>query len=138
MEPTYALIPRSLHDRKAPHGAPCTSCGLCCMISLCQLARRVLRMPETPGPCPALVLDDEGKSSCGMVVDPARFAPEAVRLHGAPAMSRAAAHLINSGNGCDMSLEGEPFDAAYDARLESEARGRWRLNLAARHMWGVL
>ena len=137
-EKIYALIPRGLHERKAPHGKPCTSCGLCCMVSLCQLGQHVLGRPELPGPCPALVLDDAGKSSCGLIVDPVKFDPVGVEQYGATEMSRAAAHLISAGRGCDMTIVGEPFDAAYDAQLESEARRDHWLNIAARVMWRAL
>jgi hypothetical protein len=71
--PIGFLAPKGQLEKKPPHGDPCTSCGLCCMATLCPLGRKVFG--REIGPCPALIWD-EGKSSCGLVkrADEARAA----------------------------------------------------------------
>jgi hypothetical protein len=121
---------------KSKHGQPCNRCGLCCRVSLCDLAAAFFRKPrEAPGPCPALRTNPDGQAACGLVAAPQDFYPNAAQLYGKTEMDRAAAFLINQGNGCDMHTS-EDFDADYDIRMESEARRHTALRVTAKRMWG--
>lgn len=125
--------PRALVEMKPPHGSPCNRCGLCCAASLCDIAQMTFRRPETPGPCPAL-LGSPGNASCGIVEDPARFAPRHVARHGAARTREAALILINAGHGCDMRINGECNDAYLMTMDEHDARNRSKID-AATELW---
>lgn len=130
------FAPRALLERKAPHGQPCTRCGLCCLGSLCPLALHVFGGEEHRA-CPALQWDSGG-SACGLVADPGKYAPMHVLRAGGPEKASAAASLlIGSGTGCDARVNGERPDAEFYAKLL-----RWdRENLAkvrdAKRTWGA-
>jgi len=88
---------------KPPHGSPCNNCGGCCVDRRCPLGQIVFG----PGSdCPALEVKLPG-FVCGLVQNPARYAPRVVAKHGAETASRAAALIIGAGMGCDALLEGE-------------------------------
>lgn len=127
--------PRWMMDRKAPHGQPCTSCGLCCTVALCDLAAAVYRQPKNaPGPCPALEWTD-GRSGCGLLRDPARYVPRAYAIGNAIAI-RAATILLSPGHGCDMSMMGDRNEAFHRKR-EAEEHARFSLHRWAWRVWGM-
>ena len=112
MKPAF-LAPRRLLERKPPHGAACTSCGLCCLATRCRLS--VLVYGDGPGPCPAVRFDALESSSCNVVADPTAYRPG-----GDAAELRAAALLlIRAGTACDARFNGEARDAAFDAREDA-------------------
>ena len=119
--------PRELLARKAPHGKPCTNCGLCCLATKCDLALHVFG-GEKRAPCPALIWGANGKSGCGLASDP--DIPENMR--------EAAATLIYAGRGCDARFNGERNDQAFTARMNREdATFRAAEISAARAAWGL-
>lgn len=115
-------VPRAMMEKKPPHGAPCTRCGVCCYVTLCELARAVFGRAE--GPCPALRFES-GNASCGLTtIDN-------------PALAEAARVLIFAGDGCDARFNGEPVNHEFhqlQARLDIERAGAIR---AARAAWGL-
>ena len=64
-----------------------------------------------------LKFDVNGDSSCGVVDDPALFAPVKCRIHGVTAMREAALFLIGAGFGCDGQMEDEPDDPEFRRRM---------------------
>src|SRR5262245_60661455 len=97
-------VPGGMAERKPRHGEPCNRCGLCCTMTLCDVARTVFRRPEKPayGPCPALRLREgiPGEHECGLACEPGKYG-EAARL------------LIWAGQGCDARINGEPINEAF-------------------------
>ena len=90
---------------KAPYGSACNHCGECCRKTLCDLADMVFGT-QTPAPCPALEMDREGRSSCGLTTHPTRYVEP--RPGASPAqMAEAASFLIGTGLGCDFQMDGE-------------------------------
>lgn len=118
-------VPHAIAARKPPHGAPCNRCGLCCIVTLCDLGRHVFHRPRGgAGPCPALSFDADG-SRCGLVDS------------GTVSGREAAKWLIGSGTGCDARINGEPVNQEFNARLE-----RWDVENAepvrlAKQKWGM-
>lgn len=102
------LAPRELLARKPPHGQACTSCGLCCVATLCEIGRSIYH--KTAGPCPALDFDKDGKSACGVLLAAEDRSPE---------LGKAVALMIRAGQGCDARFNGEPKDFAFDAGLDA-------------------
>lgn len=135
MSPAF-VAPKGALDRKPPHGAPCTRCGLCCQATLCKTAMHVFDRPSFPGPCPALRFDRDGRSSCGLVDQPEAYAPAVVAAHGRSNASNAAAHLIGAATGCDARFNGEPIDEAFYARLLRWDREHERRTRTAGRIWG--
>lgn len=131
MKPAF-FGPASLLEKKPPHGQPCTSCGLCCVATLCPLARHVFG--GELGPCPALEWEGED-SRCGLVVHPMVYSMSVTLNHGVAAASEAALMLIGSGTGCDARFNGEPADHAfYGALRDHDRRNASRIN-RARRVW---
>jgi hypothetical protein len=120
--PDVAAVPRTMLEKKPPHGAPCNRCGLCCYALLCDLAQSIHHRRQ--GPCPELVFDADG-SRCGLVDRSEGKKQIAARL------------LINAGQGCDMKLAGEPRDEAYTARMEAVDRQNAARLRIARQRWGI-
>lgn len=113
---------------KPPHGAPCNSCGKCCERELCPLGAALFK--RWSGPCPAL---EEGR--CGLVQHPERYAPVRAAAVGVVALSRAAAHMIGAGKGCDAVWEGELVNWGFRAWMIRQANhGRARRGL---RLWGL-
>lgn len=110
--------------RKAPHGKPCTSCGLCCHVQLCDMACVVLEKPKgSLGPCPALIWKGK-ESSCGMLTEPTKYSARAYAV-GHRAAQEAAALMIDPGTGCDMGTfedHNAPYRAKRDAMDTEPAR----------------
>jgi hypothetical protein len=118
--PFAAPVPHFMIERKPRHGSPCNGCGACCYSSLCDLAKTI--HGDQPGPCPELVMTDEG-SRCGVVE----------RSEGA--MRDAALLLINAGNGCDMKLTAEQRNLGYSHRMATRDRKNRDQLAAARKLW---
>ena len=133
--PVGFAVPKVLLDKKPPHGEPCTRCGLCCVASLCPLAKRVFG--DRPGPCPALSYDETPGSVCGLVATPEKFAWAVVLRHGREAAGAAARYLIGSATGCDARVNGEKPNRDFYARLRIWDRKNRRHIDAAKQVWKV-
>lgn len=117
-------MPRGMMERKPAHGAPCTRCGACCAAALCDLAKHVFG--PRPGPCPALLLDADDRSACGLV----EMSPDEDHAN-------AALQLISAGDGCDARFNGEPVNRAfhaYQAGLDVKNADAIK---TARRVWGI-
>lgn len=113
-----ALLPAPVAARKPPHGAPCNRCGVCCMVTLCELGQHLFKRAASPGPCPALVRDEAGDYGCDVVNNPQAYT-QSVNV-ATYALRMAARTLIYAGNGCDARINGEPVNHAYHARCDAE------------------
>ena len=102
---------------KPPYGGTCNHCGHCCEDSVCPLGQAVLR--QRAGPCPALLLSQQGVSACGLVVEPHKWAPLRALIHGQKALSDAALQLIGASTGCDARHEEEPPNPEYRRRMQA-------------------
>jgi hypothetical protein len=122
---------------KPAHGAPCNSCGLCCINALCPVGEAQFGM--RPGPCPAIMPQASGHVLCGLMADPARFAPEKVMRHGAAAVSGSVKMLNGSGEGCDCFMDDEEEDRAFSfyISLSGLLDAGSEDGLLARKMWGI-
>lgn len=108
--------------RKPRHGDPCTRCGVCCYATLCAIGHATFGHLNEQfsfgfGPCPALELDAEGNSACGLADHPERYAPVLTALNGATAMRAAAKTIIAPATGCDCRLNGEARNLDFNARM---------------------
>ena len=128
------LAPRGTLDKKPRHGQPCNSCGLCCVATLCPLGRSVFN--RTTGPCPALSYKD-GRSQCGLIVQPMTFARVRALTHGVAKVAAAAVLLIGAGLGCDARFNGEQPDEAFYGRLRIWDRENRSKTNAAKRIWGI-
>lgn len=92
------------------------------------------------GPCPALEAGDD-ITSCGLVVNPDKYANIRARLQGTTQERSDGAKLsTGTGRGCDALVEGEVPDLGFQENLRREGRkaqedGRAMAVLKA---WGVL
>lgn len=121
---------------KPPFGSPCNSCGRCCEFSPCVLSRSVFKI--SAGPCPALGRDEDGKSYCGLVVNPRKHAPTRTATHGVATMRAAALTMIGSGAGCDAQLVDEPVRAETVSRMVAEAmKTSDEAVVRAMRVWGI-
>lgn len=79
---------------KPLYGSPCNGCGLCCQLSLCEVAEAALP-PHIQAPCPFLEYE-LGRTWCGLARDPAKHLnnPQAGKVK--PLMERYFGH------GCGM------------------------------------
>lgn len=128
-------VPRSMVERKPPHGSPCNRCGACCYATLCPLGQKVFR--RAIGPCPALLYDGT-ESACGLVVEPAKYYLLAVlRAGSSEAASAAAALLVGSGTGCDARINGEPKNEQFYRDLRVWDRRNSAAVRETRKIWGV-
>lgn len=121
--------------RKPDYGAPCNGCGVCCIRSVCGTGRMILKLDERPGmPCPALLwIWQDRRYVCGLMYDPARFAPTRVRMHGATKLKEAAKWLIGSGIGCLNVFKGD-----LPAGPEIPQRSlRYQELMDAYRLWGI-
>ena len=128
------FAPAGVLDLKPRHGQPCNNCGMCCVATLCPLARRLFG--RELGPCPAL-LGDFGSSKCGVVADPAQYDPGGAMLLGQRTAAAAAAFLIGTGTGCDVRFNGEPPDKSFYARLRVWDRMHEQELKRARKLWAM-
>ena len=85
-------------------GEPCNGCGLCCHIQLCNtgafLLKKVKFLGEKTikGKCPALLSNEDGSFSCGLIKTPSKFIKSKYRPE---VISKTVAQLVGSGTGCD-------------------------------------
>ena len=107
-----------------------------CYAALCDLAQFVFKSPERPGPCPALISAIGGGYACGLVVQPSRFVPQATVAYGEQIVRQAEQRLINSGQGCDMRINGETNEE-YSRRMDELDRANAAGIAAARRVWGI-
>ena len=128
-------IPRDLSARKPPHGHACTRCGVCCIASICPLGAHVFRRRR--GPCPALLIDDERNASCGLVVEPQKYATRRVLMWGLKTMSDAAAMLVGAGTGCDARINGEQANEPFYQKLRIWDRKNKDTVALAKKIWGI-
>ena len=134
--PIQVRVPRSMAERKPPHGTPCNRCGACCYATLCPLGQKVFR--REIGPCPALVWSPGNpEAACGLVIEPAKHYPLAALRAGTEQASRDAALLVGSGTGCDARINGEPKDEEFYLALRIWDRKNAAAVRAARKTWGV-
>lgn len=130
------VAPRGMLERKPKHGQPCTNCGLCCVSSLCELGAHVFQRERLPGPCPALVQDDEHHYACDVARHPQKYKkPRADQTIGG--MRRAALLLIWAGLGCDARFNGEPGNPEFYAVMDKYDRDNAKLIRWARKLWGL-
>lgn len=131
-----ALVPRSVMERKPPHGQPCTRCGACCIVVLCPLAQAVFGFEQ--GPCPALEFDDDRNSSCGLIAHPEQHDPVRVAAYGRENVQDASRHLIGSGNGCCARFNGEPEDKPFNRRMDALDLQVAETTTLAKRVWGLI
>lgn len=125
------VVSGHMKPSKPPYGAPtCNGCGLCCLASLCDLGEEIFG--HARGPCPAL--EDIGdRYACGLVRSPERYAPEQAEMHGAGALTLAAADMLGIGAGCNQRTEGEAgLPNAFTTRAISADKAN-----AAIALWGI-
>jgi hypothetical protein len=135
----FGFVPKGVMSRKPAYGKPCTGCGACCMVTLCDLGQHVFGLPEI-GRCPALTQTSETTYGCGLAIDPARFVPKArVLAKGAGRLKAAAFLLIGGGEGCDARFNGEPRDEEHAARIDRQrmTAGSIRAAIRAKQTWGA-
>ena len=133
MKPAF-IAPKGTLEKKPPHGSPCNRCGLCCVATLCPLARVVFG--RSLGPCPALSYDADG-SRCGLVDEPMKYAMKVTMKSGVEATRSAAKQLIGSSLGCDARFNGEPIDEAFYGRLRDHDRKTASVTRKAKKVWGI-
>jgi hypothetical protein len=121
MKPAF-VAPRAMLEKKAPHGKPCTHCGLCCVATICPVGQEIFRRES--GPCPALSFKD-GESHCAL----ADQSP--------PKYRAAAALLIGAGDGCDARFNGEPPDVGFYTMLARNDYLRRDEIAAAKKLWSL-
>lgn len=130
-------VRRNAAALKPPYGSPCNRCGACCEATLCPLAQHVMGRRFDDGPCPAL-LGEPGATSCGIVADPARWAPFRTVAVGTEPMREAALILIGTDPpGCDARINGESDHPAFRASLHAWARTSAGAIRRAKRLWGV-
>ena len=129
-------IPREVAARKPPHGSPCNRCGLCCMVSLCELARTIFERPAFPGPCPALTMAPDGVATCGVVSTPHLFA-DPDHEHSDQELREAALLVIGGGYGCDARINGEPINERFEQKLRDYDQMKKTEIEAAKKLWNV-
>lgn len=119
------------HLPKPKIGEKCNGCGLCCMMQVCMngayVQRLVNALGETiPGPCPALVRNNDGSYACGIVLQPKKYIkgskyPEEV-------LRKNFAHMIGASRGCDELME-------HDSDEESVKLDQMILSTKADPVW---
>ena len=117
-----AMIRRDIAARKPPHGAACNRCGVCCLVTLCDIGRAVFQ--RDAGPCPALRWEGT-QSSCKLT--------EVGTLE----LNRAALTLVRAGEGCDCRINGEPVNSAFHNWQDKRDKERAAEIKAARKLWGL-
>jgi hypothetical protein len=132
-KPTF-IARRSQLERKAPHGSPCTRCGLCCEATTCKLGAKLFN--QNHGPCPALRYDSEG-SRCDVADNPQRYNPVASDLYGHDLLKISVELLIGSGIGCDARFNNEPINFAFRQRLVELDRVLENVVTKSRQIWGI-
>ena len=99
------MIAAAFRLRPKPlYGAPCNSCGLCCIATQCPLSLAVFGDQDI---CPALGTNrlDPGSLICGLAAKPSRFLAS-MPAGGEPVLREAIGLLLGAGQGCD-SVHGD-------------------------------
>jgi hypothetical protein len=123
--------PASPTRPKPAYKAPCNNCGRCCTSSLCGIGKLMFKTDVAP--CPALQWDKDGGSACGLIADPARYAPTRARAKGVTALREAMKLTQGAGKGCSMPAPGEATDFEWIKSI----RGAIEQRLKARKIWGI-
>lgn len=120
---------------KPAHGQPCNSCGLCCIVGVCDLGAEVFG--EVIGRCPALERESDGSKRfrCGLVANPGKYHRDAAA--DPTAYSAAALLIVAGGIGCDTRLIQESRDEPFNVRLRQWRRSMRDRALVALALWGV-
>jgi hypothetical protein len=92
-----------------------------------------LLFERTSGSCPALRFTDQS-AECGLMTDPAAFAPVRAAIHGVKKMREAAKRIIGAGTGCHASYEREPLDETFPQRQRTLSR---KQALEYLRVWGM-
>ncbi len=101
------------------YGMPCNGCGVCCERTVCPIGRAL--MDDPPAPCPALEFR-EGKSVCGLIVDPERYVARAhMRRTNPTEVAWVVGTMNGAGIGCDMRDFAVPDELRIEARLRAHA-----------------
>ena len=120
-------------NQKPSHGDPCNGCGACCMAMRCPIGEILFgpgdRCPALTPRLPELV--------CGVIADPARYAPDVVAKHGAEAASASASILLGAGTGCDAQLEGERYSLRFGAVMRAYSEAMADQIKDAKAIWGI-
>lgn len=125
-------------------GDPCNRCGHCCRKLPCQVSAFLLGAVR--GACGALVEHPDGTTSCGMMVDPLKYATNEGRLLEftdlvyrvtmpldattvEERIKNAIRHWMGTGSGCDSAdLQGIDADIPSDADIRDVWLARKRRN----------
>ncbi len=118
-----ALVPRSVMERKPPHGSLCTRCGACCLAVKCSLGKRLFG--DEPGSCPAVWSNGDDTFSCLVVTG----------SHGH--MHEAAKLITGTGIGCDARFNGEPADIDFYKRIAEWEKENATSLAYARRLWAI-
>lgn len=95
-------------------GEPCNSCGLCCMVVMCNVGAFLMKKVDNwgerkiAGPCPALTKKPTGEMLCGLVVNPEKYVKSKYRPE---VIAREVRHIIGAVTGCDdlgVDMEVDP------------------------------
>lgn len=121
------------------HGKPCNGCGICCRAELCPVGMAVFTptVPapsHVPGPCPALEREGE-RFRCGLVNNPAKYAPARAKLHSVDEL-RSAALLLLGQEGCDMQVDDGTADLAYLERMHNPSILESAFAEISANIWG--
>jgi hypothetical protein len=127
----HVTVAQSIPRPKPAYKSPCTHCGLCCSKKPCSIGKLMFATDE--GPCPALQWDPDGASACGLIRDPARYAPTRARIKGPTALRAAMKLLVAAGKGCQVRSREEPIDKDWVARARCTAEE----GIKARKIWGI-
>ena len=118
--------------QKPPFGDPCNRCGLCCIQATCFLGKAVF--DQKAGPCPALETNGSDYS-CGLVNNPAHYAPAQTAVRGEALLSAAARLITGQGMGCDTRNPDEPRNPIYKKFLSDTYRELAPAVLNALSLW---
>ncbi|MHA3046487.1 hypothetical protein JSO59_003860 [Riemerella anatipestifer] len=99
-----SIMNREIILPKPKIGEPCNGCGICCHIQLCNTGAFLLKKSKTfggkivKGKCPALLSEEDGTFSCGLIKKPKLFIRS---KYNSNVISRTVATLVGVGSGCD-------------------------------------
>lgn len=88
------------------YNRPCTGCGKCCQIEICQVGLASLGLENTDGPCPALEWE-YGRYWCGIARNPQKHM-EMLREKPdefAEWWSKYVTSIFSFGVGCDADID---------------------------------
>lgn len=126
-------------------GHPCNGCGICCRAQVCMNGAYVLGLVRhlgdtMPVPCPAMVIDDDGRVQCGIVLNPKKYIEGS--KYPADVLSRNFAFLIGAGRGCDELGEEEDYEeeeklAKLEETLTSDDEFKRKARIAVKVVHGI-